>query len=308
MGLAMQVWLQPSSDQARAPGDPSTRLPTRIAGSIPFSLFHAVSGPCPHHYQMITVDPPHQSPNPTATLLRVTFSNVKFEQNNIHAQNISRAPTVLQEKIKPSSFPLLSPWSSIHLPHGLTWLLQHAGLQAFTFAVPPALVLSFNFSSLRELPWPQMNSKVLEKVISFQELPQQHLACFIIMDLVSSLLPALPPQHQNVCSMRAGILRLSKMASSLMRSTVSGIQCGLTCLLNEYVKWPQTRPLHNKPPMHSICSLAHFHTIVLKISEDGAGTPASPPLPELNAFATCSPAPYYCPDSFGLLPSSLLLH
>lgn len=57
-GLAMQVWLQASSGQARAPGGPSTWPPTRIAESIPFSLFHAVSGPCPHHYQMITVDPP----------------------------------------------------------------------------------------------------------------------------------------------------------------------------------------------------------------------------------------------------------
>lgn len=216
-------------------------------------------------------------------------------------------PTVLQEKIKPSSFPLLSPWSSIHLPHGLTWLLQHAGLQAFTFAVPPALVLSFNFSSLRELPWPQMNSKVLEKVISFQELPQQHLACFIIMDLVSSLLPALPPQHQNVCSMRAGILRLSKMASSLMRSTVSGIQCGLTCLLNEYVKWPQTRPLHNKPPMHSICSLAHFHTIVLKISEDGAGTPASPPPPRAECFCYLLPRALLLPRLFWSPPFFLVV-
>lgn len=209
-------------------------------------------------------------------------------------------PMVLQGKRKTSSLPLHTPWSSTHLPPGLTWLLQHAGLQAFTFAVPPALVLSFNFSSLRELPWPQMNSKVLG--IFSQELPQQHLACFIIMHLVFSLLPALPPQHQNVCSMRAGTLSLSIMASSLMPTAVSGIQCGLTCLLNEYIKWPQATPLHNKPPMNSICSLAHLHTIVLKTSEDGAGTPA----PHPQSWMLLPPAPPAPTTAQTPLVSSLL--
>lgn len=209
----------------------------------------------------------YQSPAPQPTLLRVGFSNVKFEQNNIRSKPFQGSPWYCRKK--PSSLPFHAPWSLTHLPPGLIWLLRHAGLQAFTLlSLLPCCSLSIF-----------LHSESFPGHKSSWYFPQQHLTCFITMHLAFSLLPALPPQYQNVCFRRAGTFSLSIMASSLIPSAVSGIQCGLTCLLNEYIKWPQVTPFHNKAPMCSICSLAHFHTIVLKTSENGAGTPAPPPTP-----------------------------
>lgn len=106
------------------------------------------------------------------------------------------------------------------------------------------------------------------------DLPEQHFSCFVIMHFVFSVLSA-PPSPADY-KLYEGKNLVSHNNGFIPDAQHCAWHTEWARLLVGEIKRPEATPFHNDPSKHSLCLSAHFHTIVLKTSENRARNPRYP--------------------------------